>query len=182
MNRRRFIKQSGKVAAGALVLPGFLQSCKPSAWKEEFPFSGEVIVVGAGIAGLYAAEILLKQGIRVRVLEAGARIGGRTRALPNAAGDMRDAEKKKVMGQFSVLMDILRKNGASTSGLSENQLYYFNGRLNTQSEAEQNTFFNEMMLAIEGLQSTDPAEISAQEYFDALGLSTNVNATFNALT
>jgi hypothetical protein len=36
----------------------------------------EVIVVGAGISGLYAALLLARAGQRVRVLERGARVGG----------------------------------------------------------------------------------------------------------
>ncbi|MBX3421643.1 MAG: flavin monoamine oxidase family protein [Pirellulaceae bacterium] len=42
------------------------------------PQSAEVIVVGAGYAGLSAADQLLKQGIRPLVIEARSRIGGRT--------------------------------------------------------------------------------------------------------
>lgn len=39
----------------------------------------EVIVVGAGFAGLTAAERLVEQGVRVLVLEARDRVGGRTK-------------------------------------------------------------------------------------------------------
>lgn len=42
------------------------------------------IIVGAGIAGLYTAELLLRAGKQVRLLEARERIGGRLLSLPRA--------------------------------------------------------------------------------------------------
>ena len=44
------------------------------------PRAGHVVVIGGGIAGLAAAHQLLASGVRVTVLEAGARLGGKLRA------------------------------------------------------------------------------------------------------
>ncbi len=67
--RREFIKQSSLIAAGAVLASGtggfnFLQKPK-------------VIVLGAGLSGLAAANILSENNIDVIVLEARDRIGGR---------------------------------------------------------------------------------------------------------
>lgn len=47
------------------------------------PFDGNVVIIGAGAAGLYAADILNAKGIKVKVLEAGSQAGGRIRSLRN---------------------------------------------------------------------------------------------------
>ncbi|MGE0861950.1 MAG: NAD(P)-binding protein, partial [Gammaproteobacteria bacterium] len=36
----------------------------------------DAVIIGAGIAGLYQLHLLRKQGMRVRVLEAGSDVGG----------------------------------------------------------------------------------------------------------
>ncbi len=46
----------------------------------------DVIVIGAGLAGLHAARLLEKQGARVTVLEASNRVGGRVETLFDAEG------------------------------------------------------------------------------------------------
>ncbi len=43
--------------------------------------TGQVIVIGAGLAGLTAARLLRQEGLSVRVLEARSQVGGRVRSL-----------------------------------------------------------------------------------------------------
>lgn len=71
--RRDFIKGSSLVLAGSLFhAEQFQFLAKPSS----------VIVIGAGFSGLAAAAYLKKKKLKVTVLEARARIGGRVYSLP----------------------------------------------------------------------------------------------------
>ena len=48
----------------------------------------DVIVLGAGLSGLYTAMLLEEQGFRVTVLEASDHVGGRVQTRNSAAGCM----------------------------------------------------------------------------------------------
>jgi squalene-associated FAD-dependent desaturase len=73
----------------------------------------DVIVVGAGFAGLSAAARLTRQGARVLVLEARARLGGRATAFPDReTGDLVDNGQHILMGCYSETFAFLRDIGA----------------------------------------------------------------------
>ena len=65
------------------MLPQLLASCSEDDPGPEVPYDGDVVVIGAGAAGLYTADILKAKGIKVAILEAGNQIGGRVRSLRN---------------------------------------------------------------------------------------------------
>ncbi|MCE2994205.1 MAG: flavin monoamine oxidase family protein [Cyclobacteriaceae bacterium] len=83
MKRRKALEHIGIGLTAGMVMPGFLASCQKDDPGPEVPYNGNVIVIGAGAAGLYAADILRVKGIRVTVLEAASQPGGRVRSLRN---------------------------------------------------------------------------------------------------
>ncbi|HPI80469.1 MAG TPA: NAD(P)-binding protein, partial [Cyclobacteriaceae bacterium] len=83
MKRRKLLKQLGFGLSGGLLLPQLLASCSEDDPGPEVPYDGDVVVIGAGAAGLYTADILKAKGIKVAILEAGNQIGGRVRSLRN---------------------------------------------------------------------------------------------------
>jgi monoamine oxidase len=74
LDRRTFL-----TAAAAAALPG----CGPASRRRK---AADVIVVGAGLSGLFAAMQLEAEGFRVLVLEASDRIGGRLWTLGDLPG------------------------------------------------------------------------------------------------
>ena len=74
MNRRAFIKLCG-ILGLSLPLSGITAACQDS--QSEAANIGQVIIIGAGAAGLAAGYLLQQQGISYQILEATAVYGGR---------------------------------------------------------------------------------------------------------
>jgi monoamine oxidase len=64
-----------------------------------------VLVVGAGLAGLYAAMILEREGIRTLVLEASRRVGGRVITLDDVPGRP-EAGLAVIGGMYGRVLDV----------------------------------------------------------------------------
>lgn len=81
LKRREAIKTIGIGLSTGIVLPSWLSACHDDQQKPATDYDGVVAVIGAGAAGLYAADILLSQGIKVTVFEASERLGGRAQTF-----------------------------------------------------------------------------------------------------
>jgi squalene-associated FAD-dependent desaturase len=76
--------------------------------------SPDVVVIGAGCAGLSAAVRLAGRGLRVIVLESRARLGGRATAFADAAtGELVDNGQHVLLGCYSETFAFLREIGAA---------------------------------------------------------------------
>jgi monoamine oxidase len=89
--RRKLIQTGATGAAGAAIAASPAQAATAVASKHTRPRrKADVIVVGAGIAGLTAARKVLAAGKSVIVMEAGGRVGGRTLSEDIGGGQIAD--------------------------------------------------------------------------------------------
>ena len=83
----------------------------------------DVVVIGAGFAGLSAAVRLTRTGARVLVLEARARLGGRATAFADReTGELVDNGQHILMGCYTETFDFLREIGAQDNVRVDPQL------------------------------------------------------------
>ncbi len=149
--RRRFLRDACAMAA-TLALTGCAGGLPKLLDHRD---KDEVIVVGAGIAGLAAAWRLRQAGVRVRVIEASHRVGGRMMSLrgffPDAqvvelGGELIDSghvRLRALANELGIALDDLKGNDA----LADADVWIAGGR--RYSEAELIRAFVPVAAAIE---------------------------------
>ncbi|WP_152286179.1 flavin monoamine oxidase family protein [Flavicella marina] len=111
MNRKEFIKKSLALGIGLPLINLFLDSCT-SDEGIDFPvfetnFSGKVLIVGAGAAGLAAGYLLHRYGVDFEILEANSTYGGRTKRNTSLANFPIDLGAEWIHQSPSVLAEII---------------------------------------------------------------------------
>ncbi|MBO3698100.1 NAD(P)/FAD-dependent oxidoreductase [Roseivirga sp. E12] len=114
MNRTEFIKKTSAMGLGALLLPSLFTGC-----EDEFSpifesnFSGKVLIIGAGAAGLTAGHVLNQQGIDFEIIEASSVYGGRIKEIQGFADFPIDLGGEWIHTKASILSDLLNDNTIS---------------------------------------------------------------------
>lgn len=130
MDRRSFLKQSTLLSVGGLVIPSaFLSACKKDALFSGINYSGKVLIIGAGAAGLYAAHILKLNGVDFQVLEAASTYGGRLGKLSGFADFPIDLGAQWLHGKNNIMGDLVQDTGTSISLDDSEEKYWFNNQI-----------------------------------------------------
>lgn len=118
------------VSAG-LFLPSLLTSCKDDEEpKPAINYDGTVIIIGAGAAGLYTADLLVNQGVDVVILEAGDRIGGRVKSVRSFADFPVELGADVLKSQDSFFLQRIQELNLNTVqvGAGRENIFFFNGQ------------------------------------------------------
>ena len=119
----------------------------------------DVLILGAGMAGLTAARTLAQQGRKVLILEAQPRIGGRI--LTHRIGDLPiELGAEFVHGRPPELLDLITEAGCTLYERSGNQLCFEDGRLTSQTDADRSGTFD----PLEQLSTYHGEDLSFTEY------------------
>ena len=124
----------------------------------------DVIVIGAGPAGLSVARDLQKGGKRVVILEARDRIGGRVHTLRERG--VVEAGAEFIHGENAVTWDIVRQEGLQTEewGLETADSYRHFAK-GGQIRADSEDLYQRFTAVDDALWSYDGPDLSVAEYF-----------------
>ena len=155
--------------------PQFSQNTtEPAASDSQSILHSEIIVIGAGAAGLAAARTLQSSGHKVFILEARNRIGGRlwtNRNLGNIALDMGASWIHGIQG--NPLTTLAKQYNARTvpTNYDSYQLYNTNGAALSNAQMEKvdlrlTNLLSELDSLRENMQADDLTDISLKKAFD----------------
>ncbi|MDI7173024.1 flavin monoamine oxidase family protein [Leptospira santarosai] len=109
LSRSEFIKLGILTAAGVSSLPGIKLRAQETLPRKT------VIVLGGGIAGLYASYLLGKTGIKVQLIEATDRLGGRIRTIADVSGNFLDLGAEWIQAEHKTAKSLIRELGLKTT-------------------------------------------------------------------
>lgn len=132
MNRRDFLIQTGiaSLGSGILASSGLAQELDKDKHSE--PVEGKVLIIGAGMAGLYAAYILKANGIDFQLLEASDKHGGRLAKHPGFADYPLDLGAQWLHGKNNLLGELIRKTSTKIVRDPMPAQYWFRNQLLTK--------------------------------------------------
>lgn len=199
MKRRIALKQIGLGVSAGFVLPSWLTACSSEQDpKPNIQYNGEIVIIGAGAAGLYAADILNENGINVSILEASSRIGGRVRTLkssdkpsqsllytslsPLSSDFPSELGAEQIIGADSAWAKIVNQLQLSTVDLqavaSDN--YFLDNAFIDANNAQGDSDFIAAKNFIDNLSSYSGGNISVQQAIQLAGINSRVHGILNS--
>jgi len=161
MERRIFFEKSILAYLGLALSPTLLASCRKETLFPDSDFSGKVIIIGAGAAGLYAGYILKARGIDFTIIEASNRSGGRLGKKSDFADYPIDLGAQWLHGRNSILGDLAKSTATKITKDNSDSVYWFNNQITSSIPQDVEEIIS---------SDSDSPDISFSEHAEQQGL------------
>jgi monoamine oxidase len=136
----------------------------------------DVIIIGAGAAGLMAAKQLSEAGVNVCVVEARDRLGGRIYSFENKDNGTNDGGAEFIHGNLELTLALLEEAGVEKKELEGEMWQYVNGKWSRERD-----FFAHTEMVIEKLQELED-DCSIASFLDKYFAGEEYEGLRNSLT
>lgn len=192
MKRRKALQHIGFGVSGGLMLPSLITRCTPSDPGPEVVYDGTVAVIGAGAAGMYAADILRSKGITVKVFEATDQIGGRIKSLRNQSTAIYphipvmssefpiELGAQAFMGTDSILGKVVQNYRLQTTELpAESTHFVLDNLAKSSTDWAGDADFQAAMNFRQNLKNQGGSAMTVQQAIQAAGIATRAHGMLN---
>jgi len=123
----------------------------------------DILIIGAGVAGLAAARLLAAAGLAVTILEARDRIGGRIHTLHDPRSPLPiELGAEFVHGRPPETLQIVKKNRLELADVSTRHWFLRNGIITDSSD-----FWSELEDVMEQMKHAPPGDQSFAEFLES---------------
>jgi monoamine oxidase len=126
----------------------------------------DILVIGAGMAGLMAAAGLSRAGLKVQVLEARDRVGGRVHSISSANESAIELGPEFIHSDAPFTMQLMQKTGLKRIPIKAPALRWKNGILREQ-EQDEVPHYGELVQRLEELNEDIGANAFLNRHFSA---------------
>ncbi|MEN9302438.1 MAG: hypothetical protein RL264_867 [Bacteroidota bacterium] len=142
ISRRKAVKNTVLAGVGTVLLPQILNSCNKFPKLKKGDFNGDVIIIGAGAAGLYAGHLLKSLDINFTILEASPVIGGRMGKLIGFADYPLDLGAQWLHGKNNLLGKLIRKTKTKITYDNTDIYFWFENKIEANLPDEVEAIFS----------------------------------------
>jgi len=182
MKRRDVIKKLAFAVPAGMAFPSILTSCDQNNITPTPVYDGNIIIIGAGAAGLYAAQQLLERNIDVTVLEASDRYGGRIRLQKDFFDFPMEEGADLILGNNNLWHTLITDAGADIIEYPSNPRYEVDNIVQSADDLDADIDFLSVMNFIDDVPNYNGPDLTVRNAVISAGLNTRVHHIADALT
>lgn len=182
MKRREVLQKLAYTIPAGMAFPSLLTSCDQSKITPTPVYDGNVIILGAGAAGLSAAQQFLDKNIQVKILEASDRYGGRIRLRKEFFDFPMEEGADWIYGNNNTWYSTIESAGAETIEYPDNPNYEVDGKIQTADDLGNDTDFLSALNFINNIPNYNGPDLTIRNAVISSGLPTRVQHIVDAIT
>ena len=128
--------------------------------------TSDVVIVGAGVSGLYAAYLLKNKGFTVKILEASERHGGRIYSVSAPWGVFIEGGAEFIHGKRSILFELIKHTQLNWFREKNKKALYFNKELIPYRKALNSPLLKTVFSTWESLWKYEGEEKTLRSFFE----------------
>jgi len=174
LKRRELLK---KLAAGVtltVAVPSIIYSCKDESPGNAFAFEGKVLIVGAGISGIYTGYLLQQIGVDFKIIEASDKFGGRLQTESKFDDFPMELGGDEIIGINSSFYDFLLSKSVKLAEVPTSESFIIDGIPQFANNLLEDNEFQAAATFIKGLKDFSGIDQSIDARVTQAGISTRV--------
>lgn len=162
MKRREILQKLAYTVPAGMIFPSLLSSCAPKDPPLKPVYEGNVIVIGAGAAGLHAAQLIKNQNVDVQILEASGLFGGRVKINRDFFDFPLEQGADYIYGNSNPWYDGIKNTGVSIVEVPANPLFVMDGIPKFESDLSFDIDFQNAQSFIANLKNYSGPDLTLQ--------------------